>query len=188
MAVIDVEEIKAWLGSGLDNTSEDDDVLVALEERVVAHVENLTGRRFSDPTEVLEIHNGSGRNKIWLRNVPVDNVISSVETRTSIGDAWTELDSTYYEAKGRRLYRTDGSQWVEGVENIRIRYEAGYPEAPGDIRQAILEIIESTWHNRVTATPALVTEQTIDIPRTAGIAISRWKVISGSGSTYEVVQ
>lgn len=190
MAILEVDDIKKWLGSGLDNTSEDDDVLIALEQRAVAHIENMTGRRFSSPTQVEEIHDGSGRNKIWLRNIPVDGVVSSVETRNSLSASWVEMDATDYSVKGRRLYRIDGQAWPDAEQNIRILYEAGYVarDVPGDIQQAIYEIIESTWHNRVTSTPALVTEQTIDIPRTAGIVISRWKVISGSGSTYEVVQ
>jgi len=189
MPVVSVDEIKGWLGSGLDNTTEEDDNLMELEKRIVQHVEMLTGRRFSEPTELEEIHDGNGKSRLWLRNFPVDNAITSVEDRIDIGDAWAVVATTDYVVNGRRVFRTNGEIWTEGLQNYRVVYEAGYSSAdmPQDVKHAVMEIMESTWHNRLTATPALIVDQTIDIPRTAGVILTKWKVVSGSGAVSRVL-
>lgn len=185
-------EIKDWLGSGVEETGEHDDVLVSLRASMQTFFETQTGRYFGDEVTFTEVLDGEGNRKIWLRNPPKDDLLTTLSHRLEVGDAWTDYLVTDYAVRGRRLYRAGGLIWPVGLQNLRAIYDSGFATAtaiPSDVRQAVRELIETNWRNRVTGTPALLSEQTIAIPRTVNATINRYRMmnVARGSSGAEVV-
>lgn len=179
--MIDLADIKAWLGIQSGDTDQDD-ALTALEADMVAFVEEQTGRYFGATASKVRVYDGNGLPRLWLRNTP--NSITTVEVRgvegLGLGSSWTTVDPGNYDIDGRGLLALYG-EWPLGRSNVRVTASEGYAsgEEPKDIRRAVMELVESEFHNRQTGTPALVQDQTINIPRTVKATLERWRIPAG---------
>lgn len=153
--MIQPSELTAWLGSP-DETGLTG-ILVPLEERAVEVIERETMRYFGASTTHTEIIVGGGTSKLRLRERP--SAITSVEERQRPGDPWVsvteaaddgwELDDTPRSPTPYTLLRKNGIPWRRGYQ-YRVVYEFGYAEGeePGDIRQAVMDIVAVKYQER----------------------------------------
>lgn len=147
--MIEVQELKSWLGILSSDTSYDQ-VLQDLEKRTVVLLENETDRYFGPVKTITEYVNGNGRTEIWLKEKPI--TITSVSYRDYLDNTWTAYATTDYEQHDRVLFRLLNEEWPLGKKNIRVIYTAGYDVGtePEDIRQAVLDLISMKFRQRGT--------------------------------------
>jgi hypothetical protein len=159
--VISVDDLLPWLG----NPSEPgvSTILEALETRAVEIVQSETDRYFGTPIEHVEQLVGDGSDRLYLRERPWPEAESveatTVEYRAQTGDAWEAIaadGSDGWELEyprpvwlGAVLRRNGGGVWAKGYQ-YRITYTFGYlaGEEPGDIRQAVIDLVSFKFHER----------------------------------------
>lgn len=153
--MINVADLEAWLGSPSESGVAT--LLTSLETRAVEILEHETERYFGASTTHTEILVGDGTSRLRIRERPAS--ITSVEYRTRPGESWTaitegatdgwELHLPRGGVAGGVLLRTNGYAWTSGYE-FRVIYDFGYTagQEPGDIRQAVLDIVSFLYHER----------------------------------------
>jgi hypothetical protein len=155
--VIAADDLMAWLG----NPSEPGvaTVLEALEARAVEIVESESDRYFGEAIEHVEQLVGDGSDRLYLRERPDAENESvpaiTVECRAKPADAWTEISASGWEVELPRpawlgaVLRRKGDVWEAGYE-YRVTYTFGYAagEEPGDIRQAVIDIVSFLYLER----------------------------------------
>lgn len=115
-------------------------------------VKEYLNRDIEATTYTSEIYNGSGCNELMLRQTPV-TAVTTIEYYEGYdsGEDWYALTlGTDYE---RKIIPTqansvilDGYEFVEGVQNYRVTYTAGYSTVPADIQQACKELVALYWN------------------------------------------
>jgi hypothetical protein len=107
-------------------------------------------------TFTAEPYDGDGGSSLWLkhavipRSAPVPPVTvtavvvdgGTIPKRVGTGDGWI-LDSL-----GR--LRLVGYAFARGVANVEITYSAGYPDAPDDVVQSVIEAAVLAFQRRQT--------------------------------------
>lgn len=150
--MITLSDLKAWLGDPAEPGV--DALLTALEERAVEIVQGETDWYFG-PEITHTVHlTGEGFTKLYLRARPT--AITSVESRANTEDPWVaiteaggwELQLPRPDWMGAVLLRKNGV-WTAGTQ-YRVVYEFGYAagDEPGDIRQAVIDIVDMLYHDR----------------------------------------
>lgn len=137
--VLTIAALRVAAGLESDDGSQDAALLVQ-ERAAVAAVEGATHRRFQQPDETVEYHEGSGTRKLFLDGHAEDDVEVSVRERPIGGDAddWEEFED--FEVRKDVLIRTDGYRWSTAHE-YEVTYDSGYDVAPADIQALIAELI-----------------------------------------------
>lgn len=159
--MISVDDLLPWLGNpGEPGVSQ---VLEALEARAVEIIQSETDRYFGAAIEHIEQLVGDGSGSLYLRERPFAESESIegtvVEYRAQTGDAWVEIaagGSDGWELEyprpvwlGAVLRRSGGGVWTKGYQ-YRITYTFGYAagEEPGDIRQAVIDLVSFKYNER----------------------------------------
>jgi len=158
-ALTNLARVKTFLG--ISGTS-DDTLLTSLINTCTEFIENYCDRRFKQTAYTNELYNGSGINKLLLKNYPVDeNSTFKLEKRSSDlnEDDWDEVDTEYY-----HIHYEKGI--VENVRNIferyprhyRITYTAGYDydnsdtylegAGAGDLEYACWKLVSKVYQQR----------------------------------------
>lgn len=94
-------------------------------------------------------YDGTGCNKLFTENYPINNIIS-LQYRNSPIDSWTDFYTgsatanilTY--SNHIQLY---SNYFPFGKKNIKIVYNAGYTSTPGDIKQCAIEAVKQHYDN-----------------------------------------
>jgi hypothetical protein len=125
------------------------------------YVGQVLGRRtFTD-----ELYDG-GTEFIRIRNPKAISVTSVTENGLAVSASNYVLDYT-----GQRLYRLGSGTlyatnsygyWVQGMNNIKITYVAGYVNPPMSAKQGVLEIIRHLWQTQRGAMNVMTRNQTGD--------------------------
>lgn len=141
--IVTLDQVKEWLG--VDVLTEDQETaLWALVGRAQAAIERELDWYFDVPRAAIEILDGNGRDRIYLRQPPVltNNHTITIETRYGVGDTeWEVLDVSYWEQAGRALFCT--GTWPCGRRTIRVTYWEGFDTPPGEIVQLLLNLVSS---------------------------------------------
>ena len=180
--MIPVSVLQAWL-----NDDESAELLLALERRAVGYLERQTGRHLGDPKTVTRSFDGRGSQLLFLPEEPRDPAGLVLEVRSEFTSAWELVESDEYEVDGRRVFRV-AEVWPRGRFNLRATYDAGYTaaDAPQDLRQAVIDLVEHWYRGRVTATPGFVpeevTQQSPRLPASVYRTIQAWRIPVGVGS------
>lgn len=142
--MIPLADIKTWLGV---TGNADDALLTALEKQMVALAESWSGRYLGEPKEFIEILNGGGRERLWLRQLPIGSV--AVESRAMLTGSWEAVQTSEIETDGRVLHRI-GLNWPTSFRNVRVTYQAGIDpdEIPELEKYVILELIARAYRGR----------------------------------------
>lgn len=159
--IVSYEEAQTFLGT----PDADEDLLKALISRVSAVVEKITGRCFVI-REIVEYFSADPRDAmLFLSKIPVVEGTVAVED-TIYGTDLTE--GTFVDPDVGSLLRTFG--WSPGPRRYKITYASGYgtkpDELPGDIRQAVLEILAHKYQHRTQ--PGATSETIGDYSYTLG--------------------
>ncbi|MGK5737272.1 phage head-tail connector protein [Micromonospora sp. URMC 103] len=130
--IVTLDEVKKQLNIPLDDTSQDDELLVYIGA-VTEVVEDIVGP--VTPRAVVETHDG-GRNAIILRKPPILSVTSVVEDGTTLttADYTASLDAGI-------LYRGTGF-WLGGRGSVTVTYQAGRQTTPVAVRLAAQELTQ----------------------------------------------
>ena len=159
--MLTIFEVKAWLDIPSDDSSQDANLL-ALEAEIASFIERQTGRSFGAVASVDEVLDGTGREVLYLAEVPAVGTLV-LSYRAGIGSPWVALPSTAFEVDGRRVFAgsagagdfliagsEDGSHWRTGSRIYRAQYTAGYAtgSAPADVKLAAKTLLSSIWTRR----------------------------------------
>lgn len=144
--MIDVSVLAAWVGA----STSDYGMLEELEAQVVAQIERETGRYFGAVEEVTEILDGSGINRLWLSEVPVEVLSVLTVTVTEVTPVGDETVITDYTVRSDGfegwLERDDALEWNSRYK-YHVTYDRGYEEdaAPADIRGLVMSEVSRVW-------------------------------------------
>lgn len=157
--MLDYPTIKAWLK--LPDDSEQAAV-VALEERVQAHLEGRLELYLGAPKAVTVLIDGPKRDRIWLPQPvavedPPPDPLLTVETADGAG-GWTAVAPADFELddadhREQAVYVVSWGElatWPRGRRNIRVGMRIGYTEGnePAELRQLALDMISLMYSSR----------------------------------------
>ncbi len=136
-ALADLDEVKDWLN--LDGTG-DDDFLQRSINRWSDTVESRLNRRLTARTFEDERHDG-GRLAVLLRNPPVAEITSL----TVDGGALASTDYVLDEESGvvRMAY---AKRFGGGNGSVLVTYRGGCETVPGDINQAVIQLVALDYY------------------------------------------
>lgn len=136
-------------------TTTDDELLKRLINSATQTIERyLGGRRLASTAYTNERYDGTGTDKLKLRNWPV-TAITDVQYMT--GDygtpKWESFDSDFYivdtaDGQNAGVIRYSAGSFNAGVENIQVSYTAGYTTIPFDIEEACIQIVSTMYKQR----------------------------------------
>jgi len=180
--VITVARLKEWLN--IESTSEHDALLKRLEERAVAFLELRTDQHLGPRQAFILITTGRGAKTLWLSN-RVDE-LTKVEFRDNFSNVWNEQTLADYEADGFAVRSIVGT-FPTGEASTRLSYKSGYRNSVGpepDVEQAVYELVETWFRQRVTAAGGLVPrrgaeDQLPELPRVVEDVIASRKMLGG---------
>ena len=138
-ALVSLEDVKEALGI-TDNTK--DSILTNYINRATDAIEKYCSRRFAFDTYTNQEYDGTGTNRINLKNYPIIS-LTSLEERTSgfSNTSWETIDADFYKDLDNegQVYFTGG--FTRGVRNYRVTYSAGYTTIPNDLQQACITLV-----------------------------------------------
>ena len=180
--MISVAKLKEWLN--IESTTEHDAELRALEERAVAFLELRTDQHLGPLDTFILTTSGHGAPTLWVKN-RVDE-LTSVEFRDRFSKIWRPQTLADYEADGFAVRSLVGSFPV-GEASVRLTYKSGYRNSVGpapDVEQAVYELVETWFRQRVTAAGGLVPrrgaeDQLPELPRVVEDVIASRRMLGG---------
>lgn len=102
-----------------------------------------------------EVRNGTGTDKIVLRNSPVVSVSSVLVDNVAVPAASAPGKQDGYALDGACLYRGQCATWRRGSMNVVIAYSAGYTPIndpattiPFDLQQSVIEAVADRYKRR----------------------------------------
>ncbi len=141
--LISLADVKAYLGGDLQ--SNDDAVLARLISAASAFFVTACARPILERS-YSETYDGKGNGRLYLRQTPVTGV-----TALSIDGAVVPQAM----APGEPGWRLNGNvillfgHWFNrGLVNVSVSYMAGYPTAPADIAEAVMELVGLRYRGR----------------------------------------
>lgn len=165
--MIHVDLLKAALKPA-DNTELQ--YIQQLERAAVAFVERQTGRYFGPERARTEIVVGTGRRELYLQGPILLDVygvaqVTSVNEAAYAGGDQTQIvidEDDGFVVREAVLHRKGGGYWSLGYE-YEVVYQQGYGEGeePGDIRQAVMQLVTHWFENRL---PVITGTIATDVP------------------------
>jgi uncharacterized phiE125 gp8 family phage protein len=136
--------VKRYLKVSLAEDPDKFDVeLTRLLAAVSAQVRTDTGRALDVPAaQRVEPHDGDGGCELLLEQYPVTAVASVTVDGTAIPARVLVTDNGHVLADAAigRLVLV-GYTFTKGVQNVVVTYTAGYAAVPGDLEQAVIELV-----------------------------------------------
>jgi len=148
-----LDDVKAWLNMPLSNTN-DDLVLQILISSFSDYVRQRTGRNnLSQIVQYTEIYDGNGNNEIFLRNPPIQSLISCTiggyavpfSPATNVAGVYItqELKSIAFRNSGWQLYPPSSIYpycFTPGKGNVQVTYTGGYETTPWDLYEVAMKV------------------------------------------------
>ena len=133
---ISVADLEAWLD---DTIADPNSLAVKITlDAACEKVRTYLGQTINLVADDIEIHSGSGRRKLRLRQRPVRSV-----SEVKIDDV--VMSASTYNVRGAIVTFTDTDTWTNGDDNISVKYTHGYDisepsdnNVPADIRLVAL--------------------------------------------------
>lgn len=169
-ALITVAEFKDYLGQSTGSTS---------YENRYADLINTASYRFNSVTDrklkaraTTELRDGTGLNYIHTNEWPINNTAATIDIRVDTDREFTtgdKVDSTsivIYSTYGE--IKLDGDIFSQGMQSVKLVYNAGYATIPFDLQYACKEYCHVLWSREQTNHVAVKSES-----------------VEGSNVTYE---
>lgn len=160
-----VARFKTFIGK---TTNEDDSLIELLINIVSDYVEKYCDRRFKQTTYTDQYYDGTGINKMFLRQYPVDETTGvTIDERSSdFNDtSWDQLDSSLFHVDWNAgVVELVGARFAEVPKKYRIDYKAGYnfdnvtpgttlqAVGIGDLELAVWMMVNNIYQNRKSTT------------------------------------
>lgn len=141
--VTPAEVSAAWPGFAKLPEGEQSALIEAATDQIDARI-----RRSLAQQTYVEVHSGSNRPRIWLRNRPVLQVAEVLITGWALdnthGDAWQFTPETGELLRGDGLCDPRFAPWFPaGRNNVRVTYSAGYDPIPAAVKRAAILVAQS---------------------------------------------
>lgn len=148
--VVLLADLKRALGLEASYT-DDDELLVDLENQAVAFVESQTERTWGEPAQRTVFINGLGVRTLYLPGHiqaaagPGSIVTVRQRSMASPGD-WEVADETMFERRGDTLIRIDVPRWSH-LGEYEVTFTDGYTlgQAPKDIQALIIDLVSIAY-------------------------------------------
>jgi len=124
---------------------------------VVYWMERYTKRKLKNRT-LTEYYNGSGRERLFLKNYPINSTAAEIKLYDDLDGAFGA--DTQFASADIRIESDPGivalvsSVFTEGIQNIKVEYEAGYAHStdpvPYDLVLCSYELLGYIWQRRTT--------------------------------------
>jgi hypothetical protein len=118
---------------GIDDPN--DAQMLQLAHFALAYLTGETHRYFGLPSERVSYLVGSGTNRLWLDDTPIETPAVLESFGGDPGVAVTD-----FVVRGRALVRSGSRQWGRRYEYV-VSYEAGYATLPEDIEAAVYDLV-----------------------------------------------
>lgn len=151
-AIITLANARTYLKIATSDTTQDS-FIEFLINIVSSKIETYTRSKFALQTFTGEIYDGSGKQKQYVRNLPINSLansaISDVQYRTNPSSSWQDLETTL----SYILIKQDMPFYIylysnvfpADCQNIKLNYKAGYTNIPGEISQVCLEMVAEIY-------------------------------------------
>lgn len=147
MGLCTLEEVKEY--NGITDTT-NDTLLTNLIERVSDGIETFCDRNFESQS-YTEYHSGGKNNDRFYTNQYPIITGSGVEVWDDYDWDWTTddlVDSDDYMVTDNRYIVLNNSVFLDGVNNIKVSYTAGYDVIPTDLTQFTIEEVIRKFKSR----------------------------------------
>lgn len=141
--LVSLTDVKAYLGGDLQ--SNDDAVLGRLISAASAFFVTACARPILEQS-YSELYDGKGNGRLYLRQTPVTGVTGLSIDGVAVPEAM---------APGEPGWRLNGNvvllfgHWFNrGLVNVSVSYSAGYPAAPADVAEAVMELVGLRYRGR----------------------------------------
>ena len=132
-----LDEVRDYMGM-TGSSSVVDDVLADLITRVTEGFHKDCGVTQFKATDHTEYYSGAGTIELFVINTPVNTIASIYEDSDWVYGEDTKIDEDTYAPLNNMVVLKD-SVFNIGIRNIKITYNAGYNDIPGDLKQACIE-------------------------------------------------
>jgi hypothetical protein len=163
-AIVDVAEAQEWLGSTTLNKATVENFI----NRSSDVAERFTSHYFRQRSDKTVYYDGTGMVDLVLGRYPVISVTSlHVDADRDFGDdtLWSEgTDFVVYKDTGAlSALNSDNVYgiWPTGIQNIKVVYSYGYTEVPGDVKHAVLIMVQDMFP-RIGTERAVKKEKTMN--------------------------
>jgi hypothetical protein len=160
--LVQLDDVKNWLGINLNNT-DNDGIIQILISGFTKYVSDRTGiASFTQVNNYNEIYNGNGANRIFLKNYPIQSVISiqvgayAVPQSTGLlYPGWfieQDQKSIAIRYAGSGFYMAPYSifpqNFTRGTGNVQVIYTAGYTSVPYDLYECAMKVVALNYMRR----------------------------------------
>lgn len=142
--VVGLDDLKRALQLDLTDTA-DDQLLVDLEARAAAWVEEQTERRWHAPAAKVEIVQPKGGSRFLRLGGHVDDPDGDVTLRRRgiYGGSWETVDESEFEREGDKLVALAG-YWSRGFD-YEATYLDGWTVAPKDVQDLVIDLVSISY-------------------------------------------
>ena len=158
-----LSDVKAWLGIPTVNT-DNDEVIQALITGFSQYVINRTGvASFNSINQYIEIYDGNGSQRLFLRNYPITAIISVLIGSYSVPlSSAVNAPGIFIEQLKRSIaFRAGSVGWfpsaglfpytfAPGIGNIQVTYTAGFAQVPYDLQEACFKAVAINYTRKST--------------------------------------
>lgn len=158
--LVQLDDVKTWLGIELNNT-DSDATLQLLISSFSEYVRVRTGRdSFTAVNTYTEIYNGNGAPRMFLRNIPIVSIISIIVGGYTIPQSTGLLVPGWFIEQSKKsiairysggsyfggsTYITSGysvfpQAFARGIGNIQVIYTAGHTSVPYDLYEVAMKV------------------------------------------------
>lgn len=149
-------DAKVYLGIEASDTAHDS--LCGLMLACVTYwMERYTNRKLKN-RPLIEYYNGTGRNRLYLKNYPINSTTAEIKVYDDIDAAFGA--DTQFAAADLRIDSEAGmialvnSVFSEGIQNVKVEHEAGYGHGtdpvPYDLVLTSFELLGYLWQRQTT--------------------------------------
>jgi uncharacterized phiE125 gp8 family phage protein len=104
--------------------------------------------RTPDTTSYIDTFSGDGGSTLFLAEYPVKAITTLTVDGAAVAERVTSGDGGYILDKESGRVDLDGSVFTEGIDNVAIQYQAGYPAIPPEVEQAVIEMVAHEFKKR----------------------------------------
>ncbi len=127
--------------------SSDDTLIQNLIDRKTAQFESYCGLDSFYVDDYVEEYDGEGTPYLFVKNFPINSI-----TEIASDSDWTWGTDTVIDSSDYRIvqmnYIVYNSYFNDGLQNIKVSYNAGYSVIPLDIKEALVEEVTRIYNTR----------------------------------------
>lgn len=189
VALVTTTSMSSYLGISAGSTEEEEvDLIINAASTVAARMcgrgVDENGYSYLVSTSRTEYYDGDGTDTLLVQAYPISTVASVyVDTNREYGtaDLIDSDDYVWYAMRGTIV--TDGALFGGGNKSIKVTYTGGYSTVPGDLQQAVKELVQF-WYKRNTDKRVGVNSVSVgdknmsyetDVPKAIASVFARYK-------------